>query len=188
MGPALLVRKLYLVAACLFIAACSPQAAIDWMISDEDRGFAIAFVTGIRAADEASLEPMFDPAVWRDSRAQIELAPKEFPRSAGDTELIGYHFNQDLDGNKPGRREYVLITQDGRRWTRTTILTSSLGGRPQKVIGWNVLGTDTIPPDYATLQGMEAAVPWIRGGAAIVLVIIVGGIVMWRRRRRPSGG
>lgn len=179
------LRNLFLV-ACLFIAACSPQTAVDWMTSDQDRAFALAFVTRIRAADEAGLEPMFDPAVWRESQGSIALGAKEFPPANGETELIGYQFNQNLDGNNQTRREYVLMTHDGRRWTRTSIVTLSLGTQPQKVMGWHVVGTDTIPPDYAALQGMEAVVPWIRGGVVVVIVLIIGGIVVWRRRRRRN--
>ena len=169
------------------LVACSQRTMLDTMSTPEERAFATGVVEKMRAGDLAALEPQFDPGTWQGSRPLLPRAPAEYPRAIGTTELVGYHFNRNvaLSGNSAARNAtlFVLMTTDGRRWTRTSIQTvATNGGRPL-IVAWNVQGTDQIPEDYRQYLAMERMIPWMRG-AALGTVLAIAGAAFWFIRRR----
>ena len=177
-------RFVSLVLALILLVSCTQRTMIDAMVSDQDRAFALKFVAEMRQGDDVSLEPLFDPSIWPQSVRQVQNVSAHYPRGAARTELVGYHVNHNLSENNRRTAQYVLMTEDGRRWTRTTIVTVSFGGQPQRVVGWNVIGTNSIPEDYRQFRAMESTLPWIQIGVLLAAFAIIGGALFWYFRRR----
>ena len=175
----------------LFVGACSPRSAIDAFSSPEDRAFAQDFVAKMRRGDVKSLQPMFDPGVWRESESQFAGAQRLYPASQGTTELIGYQFNTNSTNGVTTRvKNYTLVTHDTSTWTTTLIQTRSDQDGPDRIVGWNVNGGPEMPPIYRQYQSMEAAVPWMRAGVAVGL-LAAAGLAFWlirRSRRKRAAG
>jgi hypothetical protein len=169
----------------LLLGACSMRSAIDALSSPEDRAFAQDFVAKMRRGDVKSLEPVFDPGVWRESEPQFAGAPRLYPPTEGTTELIGYQFNTSSTNGVTTRvKNYTLVTHDASHWTTTVIQTRSDRNGPDRIVGWNVNGGPEMPPLYRQYQSVEAAIPWIRGGAIVALLAAIGLIVWLVRRSR----
>lgn len=172
----------------LMLAACSMESAIEKLSSPEDRAFAMRFVDNVRSGDEEALKPEFDPELWAKSRGQLAQARSLFPPGRGGTRLISYHVATNVtNGASTTTKEFILVTTDQARWTRTRIATLAEGG-PARVVEWNVDGFKEPPPELAMIEAWESALPWVWAGLAIVLI---GGIalVWWlvsRSRRRDS--
>lgn len=182
------VRTWVALIAVTLLCACTQRTVINYMTSAEDRAFAYDFVAKMRAADEAGLEALFVPAAWPQSQPQIQRVPQQFPRSAGDTDLIGFHVNREVGGNNRRVAQYVLMTDDGSRWTRTTIVTLSFGGHEQRVTAWSVIGTDSIPDDYRQFLLTERIWPWIQAGAVGLMIALVVALMNRRWRSREYNG
>lgn len=182
------VRTWIVLIATALLCACTQRTVINYLTPAEDRAFAFDFVAKMRAADEAGLEAMFVPAAWPQSQPQIQRVPQQFPRSPGNTDLIGFHVNREVGGNNRRLAQYVLMTDDGSRWTRTTIVTLSFGGHEQRVTAWSVIGTDAIPDDYRQFLYTERVWPWIQAGAAGLVIALVVALTSRRRRRREYNG
>ncbi len=180
-----LVRGLLL--ACLLAAgACSMQGAIDRMSSPEDRAFALRFVDALRSGKGDGLKDDFDPEIWEKSRAQFAAAGAAFPKGEGETRLISYNFETDFTAGT-SKKEFVLSTTDGQRWTRTNLATYAQRG-PPKIVAWNVEAFAEAPPDLQMFETMDRILPWIQAGALILLLGVIG-LVWWlvlRSRRHKA--
>lgn len=174
----------------LLAAACTMEGTINRLTSAEDRAFAQTIVEDIRSGDAARLRSQFDPELWAQSGAQLLNARTLFPAGAGETKLIGFHVSTNVDPN--GRRtekEFTLVTTDGRHWTQTEIRTLAQDG-PERVVAWNVEGFDRPPPELATYETMETALPLLQAGGGLLLLALAG-LIFWlvrRSRRQSSAG
>ena len=188
------VGRLLPVLLALGLAACSQRAMIDAISTPEERAFAFGVVEKMRAGDLSGLEPLFDRAAWQGSRPLLPRAPAEYPRAAGSTDLVGYHFNRNValggGGSARDATMFVLMTTDGARWTRTTIQTVATNGGSPLIVAWNVHGTDQVPDDYRQYLATERMIPWFRA-VAVGLVVAIAAAGFWfvrRRRMRKSEG
>ncbi|HEY5723803.1 MAG TPA: hypothetical protein VIT45_15945 [Allosphingosinicella sp.] len=181
-----LIRSILL--SCLFLAAgCTVQGTIERLSSPEDRAFAQRFVENVRGGNEEALKPEFESGLWGESRAQLPRARAFFPSGKGETKLIGFNISANVtNGASSTRKEFTLVTTDGKRWTVTQLVTLAQGG-PARVIGWNVNGFTEPPPELRTYEQMERLAPWFQAGVLIVLVG-AGLLIFWlvRRSRRRS--
>jgi hypothetical protein len=172
----------------LLAAACSLRGAIDRLVAPEDKAFAMGFVDEVRRGEmeklRAQLDPN-DPKLWATSLEGLPRARALFPVGVGETRLISYNVATSVGGgSRSTSRSFVLVTTDGRHWTKTNLATFSQGG-PQKIVGWNVQGLAEPPPELVLMDGWEKALPWIRAGAA--LIVALAGLLIWwlvRRSRR----
>lgn len=181
MGP---VRQLFLLTV-LLLGACSLRTMIDAFTSEQDRAFAQEMVTRLRDGDQAWLKQHFAPDLWAQSNGQLAIVPALFPSDTGTTELIGADISSNtVNGRTERSKQFTLATHGGDRWTVTSFQTYSTGG-PDRVVQWSVVPHNSRPPEVATFDIWDSALPWFWGGMAIILVG-GGGLIFWlvRRSRR----
>lgn len=176
----------------LFAAACSLRGAVDRLVAPEDRAFALGFVDEVRRGEMEKLRAQFDPndpKLWATSLGGLPRARELFPVGLGETRLVSYNVSTTVAGaSRSTSRSFVLVTTDGKHWTKTNLATFAQGG-PQKIVGWNVQGLAEPPPELVLMDGWDKALPWIRAGAGLI-VALAGLLIFWlvRRSRRRAGG
>lgn len=184
-----LVRTL-LLGSLFLAAACSMEAALDKLVSAEDRAFANCFVADLRHGNAEALKPQFDQELWLKSTEQLPKARSYFPAAEGTTRLIGYNVSTNLaNGGSTTTKEYILITAAEPHWTRTRIVTLARNG-PARVVQWNVDGFNEPPPELRMYESWERIVPWVQAALAIVLIGFIA-LIWWlvrRSRRRGTAG
>jgi hypothetical protein len=169
----------------LLVGACSLRGTIDAVTPATDRAFAQQMVLRLRKGDGAWLQRHFAPELWTNSGGQIGAAPALFPAEAGTTELIGFNISTNMTGGRTERsKAFTLVTHGGARWTVTSFQTYSTGG-PEQVVQWSVVPHGSIPPELATIEAWERALPWVWAGLALIL-LGGGSLIFWlvRRSRR----
>lgn len=164
------------------LSACSMRSALNSMTPEQDRAFAHEMVAHLRSGDEAWLRQRFRPDLWEESAKQLAGVPALFPAETGTTELVGFESRFNSAGGRTEReKNFNLVTHGGGRWTVTSFRTYSDGG-PEKVVQWSVVPHASEPTELAVLNGMDAALPWIWGGAIAVLLLALG-LIVWLVRR-----
>lgn len=169
----------------LMLPACSLRSMVDKLMTPEDRAFVTKFNDDMRAGNVDGIVKVLSPDIIEASVPQIVIAKTLYPESAGTTEVVTVNksFNS-TNGRTENRKEFVLVTGDGKRWTRLEIIKFSDGG-PEKVIGWDVKPFDEAPPELAALEAWDRYAPMVIG---ISLLVVVGFIALiWylvRRSRR----
>ena len=172
----------------LLLAACSLRSAMNSLTSDEDRALAMEMVTHLRGGDEAWLQQRFGPDLWEQSVKEVAQAPGLYPTVPGTTELVSFNISSNMSGGTTERtKEFMLVTHGGGRWTVTNFRTHSTGG-PDQVVRWSVTPHSSPPAELVMLESVDAALPWVWGGA-IVLLAAIAGLIFWlvRRSRRKRG-
>ena len=159
---------------------------VETFSSPEERAFARQMVADIRAQNVAALKPRFDPSTWPGFAEKLPVIYRFYPVRPGTTELINYSTNYTSNnGSSETTREYLLVTHDAGHWTTTRLRTYSSGG-PHLIVAWHVNGSRDMPPEYATMQRWEAAMPWIRWGGIGFVIFVIGLIVFLVRLTRRN--
>jgi hypothetical protein len=178
------VRTLILL-ALLLLGACSLRGAIEAATPEADRAFAREMVSRLRSGDRSWLEKQFAPELWAESVEQLQSVPALFPREAGTTEITGFEISTNLTSGRTERsKAFTLVTHGGGRWTKTGFKTYSSGG-PDRVVQWSVMPYGEMPPELATIEAMDRALPWVLA-VLTALALGAGALIYWlvRRSRR----
>lgn len=170
------------------LTACSMQGMIETMTSEEDRAMVQEFVGNIQTRDNAALQAMVDPDIWKESADQFEQAASMFPEGDSETQIIAYSVHTtNLGENARTTKEFTLVTTDEAHWTTTTISTLRDGG-PQLITAWNVESTSERPADLEAMETVGQVFMWM----GIIALIFFAGIIflivfLVRRSNRKKG-
>ncbi|QLC23818.1 hypothetical protein HFP57_01395 [Parasphingopyxis algicola] len=180
--PISIIRTTIVLLAASLLAACSMQGMIETMTSEEDRAMAQEFVDNIRNRNDAGIEAMVDPDLWKSSADQFAQAAELFPDGESETKIIAYSMNSNgLGENARTVKDFTLVTTDERHWTTTRFSTFQQGGDPV-ITSWNVEGSGEPPADLEVMETVGNVFMW----AGIVALLIFAGIValiVWLVRR-----